>query len=596
MNPLQLRLPIPAHANTAQRAPRPDEIRHWLASLPAHDPTANLTQVAALLVRYNQHLLPTSQRFEAMQILQPWVQQRLPDLQQRYRDQSLPLTPKLQTLADNVFDLLDNMAQGYKQVITDAISDGGGDDLSPDTFLLALRQAIEQTGLLMLESYAQYRCEPAGLWGELHRLYTLAERNGLNTMAIDIRDANNQPVTTIQYTYLRIALLGLAQPYRLLSGQADALYGFLRQWTIGCRMLRKKNTLTEAGDCVVDLAGNRSPEITTQQTRFRPVDGCFLDISTLRDRLEELSRQKTDNRKQSLSDRMRRDLLIQLCTVWQGRSGRSAERHADGQHTLMMCIGLGAAHHQVSGEAEFTPEEDESEFHRPKKKGDHLSLQCKDTAPPQVTTTTTEGRDATRVSRFTTDMDVWDAVHDTQLHVRVLRDSAMAGYAVEPWLRINHSDGGVALLRMPDNRTRARVGVLTAYRDKGETLLWHIGTVRWLRINKQGRLTLGIQSLGNHMAAAAVRAIGGTGNGGEYFRSLLIDFTDTEGKTGKGLLVPVSIYDIGTQLVLNLKTKLKYVRLMRVIETTRSFTLFAFNTIEMPPQERARVQDLSKRT
>ncbi len=596
MNPLQLRLPIPAHADTEQRAPRPDEIRHWLASLPVHDPTANLAQVAALLVRYNQHRLPTSQRFEAMRILQSWIQRQLPGLRQKYRDQPLPLTPRRQTLANSVFDLLDNMAQGYKQVITDAISDTDGDDLSPDTFLLALRQAIEQTGLLMLESYAQYRSEPTGLWGELHRLYALAERNGLSTMAIDACDADHQPVTTIQYTYLRIALLGLAQPYRLLSGQADVLYDLLRQWTTGCRMVEKKNTPAEAGDCVVDLAGSRPPAMATQQTRFRPVDGRFLDISALRERLEKLSRQKTDNRRQSLSERMRRDLLIQLCNVWQGRSGRRAERYADGRQILMMCIGLGAAHHQVSGEAEFTPEEDESEFHHPQEKNDHLSLQCKDNAPLAITTTTAEGRDATRVSRFTADMDVWNAVHDTQLHVRVLRDSTMAGYTVEPWLCLNHSDGGVALLRMPDNRTQARVGVLTAYRHNDETLLWQIGTVRWLRIDEQGRLTLGIESLGNHMAAVAVRAIGGTGSGGEYFRSLLIDFIETKGKTGKGLLVPVSIYDIGTQLVLNLKTELKYVRLTRVIETTRSFTLFAFNTIEMPPQEKARIQGLPQKT
>jgi len=48
-------------------------------------------------------------------------------------------------------------------------------------------------------------------------------------------------------------------------------------------------------------------------------------------------------------------------------------------------------------------------------------------------------------------------------------------------------------------------------------------------------------------------------------------------------------------LVLNLKTELKYVRLTRIIETTSSFTLFAFNTIEMPPQEKARVQGLPQR-
>ena len=595
MNPLKLRLPIPARADIAQRAPRPDEIRDWLTSLPAHDPAANLIQVAALLVRYNQHTVPTSQRFAAMQILQPWLMRQLPALQQKYRDQSLPLTPRLQAQADEVFDLLDNLAQGYKQVISDAISDADADDLSPDTFLFALRQAIEQTGLLMLEAYAQYRSEPAGLWGELHRLYALAERNGLNTMAVNGRDADDQPLTTIQHTYLRIVLLGLAQPYRLLSGQADILYGFLRQWTIGCRMVEKKGTLAEAGDCVVDLAGSQPPEMATQQTRFRPVDGRFLDISALRKRVEEISRQRPDGGTQSLAERMHRDLLIQLCHVWQGRGERRSERHADGQQTFMMCIGLGAAHHQISNEAEFTPEEDESEFHRPRKRGNRLSLQARDDAPRQLTTKTADGREATRVSRFTTDADVWDAVHDTQLHARVLRESAMAGYAVEPWRCINHSDGGIALQRLPDNRARARVGALTAYRHEHEPSHWHIGTVRWQQINRQGQLELGIKSLGNHMAAVAVRAIGGAGSGGEYFRSLLIDFNDAQGHTGKGLLVPVSIYDTGTLLVLNLKVEMKYVRLTRIIETTSSFTLFAFDGIEMPPQEKARVQGLPER-
>ncbi len=595
MNPLKLRLPIPARADIAQRAPRPDEIRDWLTSLPARDSAANLIQVAALLVRYNQHTVPTSQRFAAMQILQPWLMRQLPALQQKYRDQSLPLTPRLQAQADEVFDLLDNLAQGYKQVISDAISDADADDLDPDTFLFALRQAIEQTGLLMLEAYAQYRSEPVGLWGELHRLYALAERNGLNTMAIDGSDADGQPLTTIQHVYLRIVLLGLAQPYRLLAGQADILYGFLRQWTIGCRLVEKKGTLAEAGDCVVDLAGSRPPEMATRQTRFRPVDGRFLDIGALRKRVEEISRQRPGGGTQSLAERMRRDLLIQLCKVWQGRGERRSERHADGQQTFMMSIGLGAAHHQISNEAEFTPEEDESEFHRPRKRGNRLSLQARDDAPRQLTTKTADGREATRVSRFTTDADVWDAVHDTQLHARVLRESAMAGYAVEPWRCINHSDGGIALQRLPDNRARARVGALTAYRHEHEPSHWHIGTVRWQQINRQGQLELGIKSLGNHMAAVAVRAIGGAGSGGEYFRSLLIDFNDAQGHTGKGLLVPVSIYDTGTLLVLNLKVEMKYVRLTRIIETTSSFTLFAFDGIEMPPQEKARVQGLPER-
>lgn len=213
-----------------------------------------------------------------------------------------------------------------------------------------------------------------------------------------------------------------------------------------------------------------------------------------------------------------------------------------------------------------------------------------------ITALTAHGADATRVSRFDTDSDVWNAVNDTQFHARVLRESAKAGYAVEPWQCINYSAGGVALQRCDDTRSQTRVGVLTAYRHEHEMNLWHVGIVRWLQVNAQNQLALGIMSLGNQMAAVAVRAIGGTGEGGEYFRSLLINLDNPNEKASKGILAPVSIYDVGTLLVLNMKTKLKYVRLTHIIETTSSFSLFAFSDIEMPPQEKARVQNLPQRT
>ena len=593
MNPLKLRLPIPARVDDSQRVPRAAEIRAWLDTLPAHEPRNCLIQVAALVVRHNQFPMPTTQRFEALQVLQPWIMQLLPGLQQKYHDQSLPLTPKLQTLADDVYQLLDDLSQGYKQVINDAISDD--DDMSPDSFHLALRQTIEQTGLLLLECYAQYRSEPVGLWGELHRLYALAERNGLHNMAIEATDVHGQPLTTIQYTYLRIALLGLAQPYRLLSGQADVLYRLLGGWTIGCRMVERRNTLAEAGDCVVDLAGSHAPEMATEQTRFRPVDGRFLDISALRQRLDKLSRQQDDDGELSLAERMRRDLLLRLRKVWEGRGERRSERHDDGHDDVMMCVGLGAAHHHISGEVEFAPEKSESEIHRPRKKDSGLELLSKNDEAmlqQEFGARTADGFEATRVSRFATEGDVWDAVNDTKLHARVLRESAMAGYAVEPWRRLNHSEGGVALRRPADNRAQARVGVLTAWRHEHEMNLWQVGSVRWMQLNARQELEVGVRSLGSRMAAVAVRAIGGTGSGGEYFRSLLVDFADESGQAAKGLLVPVSIYDIGTQLVLNLTSELKYVRLTRLIETTSSFSLFGFSAIEMPPQEKARVQSL----
>lgn len=599
MNPLKLRLPIPGRADPHQKVPSPANIRDWLATLSTHDTKASLLQASSLLVRLNLRPLPTTQRFETLQVIHPWVADVLPELQKKYREQSLPLSPKQQTLADEVYRLLDELAQGYKLVINDAVSNPDSDDMSPNTFQLALRQAIEQLGLLILESYAQFKTEPQGTWGELHRLYALAERNGLSTMAVETSNSNGEPLTTIQYTYLRIALLGLAQPYRLLAGQVDVLYRYLRTWTAGCRIVEKRNTLVEIGEIGVDLAGNRPPEIATSQTRFRPVDGRFLDISALRAQLDKICQADVDTATLTLAERLRRDLLLRLCLLWQGRGERTSERHPAPQSQVQMCIGLGAAHHQISGESAFTPEADENEYHRPTKHGESLSLAPKGHHDSQlmsgITALTAHGGDATRVSRFDTDSDVWNAVHDTQFHARVLRESATAGYAVETWQCINYSSGGVALQRCEGTRSQTRVGVLTAYRHEHDRHLWHVGIVRWLQINAQNQLALGIMSLGNHIAAVAVRAIGGTGAGGEYFRSLLIDLDSPSEKSAKGLLLPVSIYNTGTLLVINMKSELQYVRLTRIIETTSSFSLFAFSRIEMPPQEKARVQNLPQR-
>lgn len=600
MNPLKLRLPLPAPIDPDDPTPTPADVRTWLTTLPAHDAAASLLQAMSLLQRLNRRTLPTTRRFETLQSLRPWLLQRLPELQKRYRNKSLPLTKSLQRQADEVFQLLDELAQGYKLLINDAISNLDHDDMKPDTFLLALRQAIEQLGQLLQECYAQYRSEPAGSWGELHRLYALAERNGLNTMAIDGEDSTGQPLTNIQHTYLRIAMLGLAQPSRLLPGQADTLYVQLKKWTAGCRMFEKRATLAEAGDIVIDLAGDRPPQMATSQTRFRPVMGRFLNIDALRQRLEKLSQQVNERGQLSLTERMRRDLLFRLCQVWQGRGERQSERiRPDSDKAAILCVGLGAAHHNISGGGAFTPEADESNFHRPGKgDGNTLSLMPRDSSTSlrfDISAQTRDGRETTRVSRFDTDGDVWNAVHDTQHHARVLREAAAAGFATEPWRVINISDGGVALLRQPDSLLRARVGVLTAYHREDQPNLWHVGIVRWLQTNEQDQLALGIKSLGTHMVPIAVRAIAGTGNGGEYFRSLLIDIDEAGVEARKGLLVPVGIYDIGTQLVLNLKPSIKYAVLTHLIETTSAFSLFAFNVIDTPPHEKARIQMLPEK-
>ena len=612
MNPLKFRLPKQQQTDPNALRPRPSELAAWIKALPAINIESTAPLLEAILQSYNRCKMPAAVRLKSLITLQGTVDKILELLRNRYQHEALPLPAGSREQADLARQLLDEMALGFKLCLTDAVTDADDNDMSINLFVAALRLAIDQLGQQLLESYAQYAPPPAGLWGELHRLYQLAERNGLHMRVLSETEESANPLATIQHAYLRLVLLALTMPNHLMLGQARQIYDYLGSWTAGCRMIEKRDTVAETGDIFVDLDGERPPAVATGYARFRPVAGRFLDISQLQAQLDEIYAsidEQSPARKGiplTIAERLRRDLLNRLRKVWQGRADRASERSVDLASHLQLCIGLDAAHHFISEQREFTPERDEILYHRPQENDGGLSLLSGDEAPWTLeapSSTNQDGLDDTRLSRFGEEVDVWSTVHQTEIHTRSKREERMAHFRSEPWLCTNYSRGGLALRRLPDNQSRTRVGVVVAFRSDAATDdtaalenvsdNWQIGILRWLQDEPGHYFDIGIMTLADTGFPAAVRAIGGAGAGGEYFRSLLIT-PRSEEDAAPALLVPASIYDIGTQLVLNLQTTLKYVRLTQLLETSNAFSLFAFKEIAVPPAEQARIDALGR--
>ncbi|NOX76926.1 MAG: hypothetical protein GXP17_10020 [Gammaproteobacteria bacterium] len=603
MNPLKLHLPTPSKQDPAQHIPTTGEIATWLGTLDLDDSPNSYSQILGLLQRYNRLLLPAAERFHTIRLLQPAIISLLQPLQEQVRNKPLPLSTKQQSLAEQVHLLLEEMSFAFKLVVNDAIclADDVTGHLSHNDFLLALRQAIVQLGLLLLERYAMYAPAPPGLWGELHRLYHFAERNGLHTMTLEADADSADPLTTVKHTYLRVVLLALAEPNHLGQGQAERVYRYLESWTADCRLLNRKETAVNIGDIMVDLADDRAPVVAAGYTRFRPVEGRFLDISPLQQRLHEAtlcSNTETEQTSPSLAlvERIHQDFLDQLMTAWAGRSERGHERSPNHQDRVLVCVGLGAIHHFMDDEQDFHPEHREIYFYQPcGHKTGNLELMSR-TEASSLHTQDQPGFDSTRLSRFEAKVDVWDPLHDTEIRARALRESTMSDFVVEPWEINNVSKNGLGLRRHPDNRVRLRVGALVAIRAPEPGSDWRIGEIRWLHAplhdtsdpHGEPVLDIGIKTLSENTNTVAVRAIGGPGSGSEYFRSLLIG-ADASNFDERVLVVPASVYGVGTQLVLNLKTTIKYVRLTRVVETTSTFSLFAFADIEQPREEQKKI-------
>ncbi|MDT8385506.1 MAG: hypothetical protein RRB22_13950 [Gammaproteobacteria bacterium] len=597
MNPLKYRLPE-QQTDAGGLQPQPAALSAWVAAQPTINAQSTAPLLLALLQRYNRCQLPAATRLRAAIILQPVVDHTIKQLRNYYQNESLPLRSNARAQADLAAQLLDETAFAYKRVVADAVT--VDNDMSINLLVAALRLSIDQMGQQLLEAYSQYAPPPPGLWGELHRTYQLAERNGLHTRVLAenaCRGEAENPFATVQHGYLRVALLALTTPNHLMPGQAALIYGYLEKWTLGCRMLTKKVTLAETGDIVIDLAGERPPAVATGYARFRPVDGRFLDIRKLQEKLDEISA-SVDQKGQgglplTIAERLRRDLLTRLRAAWQGRSERRDQREDDRDSTVSLCLGLDACHHFMGGKIDFTPEKHEIHYHRPQEVGNGLQLVPTDDgwASAALGSTGPLGTDTTRLSHFGGTVDVWDAIHDTEIQARDRREASMANFRVEAWLCINQSAGGMALRRLPETQSRTRVGALVAFPTDPQHQHWTVGALRWLQDDPGSDFDIGVMTLTDTAIPIAVRAIGGAGSGGEYFRSLLIEGPEnpTADHTPDSLLVPASIYDLGTQLVLNRQTTLEYVRLTRLVETTSSFSRFEFRHIEVPPAEQAKI-------
>ena len=603
MNPLNLRMPKQGQGHLDAQQPRPSELSDWLKAQPAINLQSTAPLLLDLLQKYNRRLMPPEARLKALSHLKPAIESVLKLLREKYQDKSLPLTEKARGHSDMCLQFLDELSCGYKITVTQMVTEKIDHDTNAQFFTTTLYSAVDQLGQLLLENYSLYRPLLKGLWGELHRLYLLAEQNNVHNQVLPNGKTEPNPLATIQHAYLRTALLALTQPNHLMPGDVATIYEYLGKWTAGCRLIKKTGTAAEAGDIVIDLADERPPAIATGYARFRPVNGRFLDIIKLRAKLEGISNSIEEKQKArvhdvtlNIAERLQRDLLIRLNETWRGRAERESDRREDGESQISLCVGLDAAHHFTNGEQDYNPERDELYIHRPQQKNEDegLSLLAVNETPWDLdpsTSKTSDGLNQTRLSRFEIQTDVWETTHDSNIHVRDKREATWAHFQMGPWLRMNQSKGGMSLKRLPESQSRVRVGSLVAYLDHNATKIWKIGILRWLQDSQEKSFNVGVMTLAQSGIPVAIRAIGGAGAGGEYFRSLLVRSVLSDAKTAT-LLVPASIYDIGTQLVLNLQTELKYVRLTKMVETTSSFSLFEYKEITVPPAEQVKIDAL----
>jgi hypothetical protein len=290
-------------------------------------------------------------------------------------------------------------------------------------------------------------------------------------------------------------------------------------------------------------------------------------------------------------------MLFRLQKVWNERLERGAQRK-NANSRLRMVSSLSASHFFIDGQAEFYPESDEIRLYKPERNPESsqpgLSLMPIDYEPwkDEVDRHRVEADiEAQRLSLFNSNLDIWEKIFASKSHARALHELHAVRYTDHFWQLLNVSHNGMGVRYNASENARVSVGNIVAYHPEQDENQWCLGVVAWMKEYSADRLDMGIRIISGRPKAVAVRAISGAGCGSEYFRALLLTIEEA-GNNVTGLIVPASMYDVGTQVVLNFRTALQYVRLTEMIRTTACYSMFSFQEIAIPMIERTRIREI----
>jgi hypothetical protein len=456
------------------------------------------------------------------------------------------------------------MALGYKLIVKELVSFTRLKEFDQMLLTESIYMAMTFLSQRLVDAYGMYAPEPAKVWSDLHQLYKYAEAKQLLHQQVDdpYPDTPLPVQLNIDFVYKRILLLSLAEPYHLMQYEADDMYRLIASSVSNC-VIEPFSEFVTRGEYLIDLGSDSGPRFVEKEKQWQPLDPRMVDMSAVKlqlnihlQRLLSSSLNAAEFESVSLIERQQRDMLLRLADAWNAMLVRTAQRFALSAK-IELSSGLNASHHYVSDGIPFTPEMDEL----------RLVSNSDKKAPTESNNTI-----------FATAYQ--EALQKDRIHEK-------NNYALNPWSQKNISPIGIALnCKQTDNNIDVRVGELVTYRMAEKKLQrWQIGVIRWLQHEfteeAEGNVNVGIMNIANGAVPVGSKAIKGLGSGTDYFRGLLVPKQVSLNQT-RSLLLPALLYDVGTVLAINMKQRLFYAKLTRMLISTRSFTQFDFEIIKRP--------------
>jgi len=570
---MELRVPKLKKPGGSILKTNPESLKKWVDNLPLVNIELSAGRLEFGLSEINGVELSSSDRFEALELLTAPVTYVARSLKKKYLGKRFPLGKDQLGKSNQVIGLYLAMATGYKLLVVALDRETNADA----RLALPMQRAIRYLSESLIASYQIYSQHRTGIWEDLHTLYALAEKRGLQAHQETDTTLQKPDLTTVETAYKQILLLSLASPCGLRQSEIRLVYSLLGRWAPFSRLLAAKDH-DNMGFFSCHLASDEPPSYLVLRQRDRlDVEWRILDTSGMTEPANATLTELRD--KPGLRNTLPGEsTLKRLMLAWGVMPERQATRRRQ-EAPIQLVLGINAIHRLLTEAGLGDGGAVVRETHAPDREG---VLQDPTLERPTVIATrhSAPGKTVDGGSWQNSGAPSWGN-HPLRgafaLEPQSSTADANESLPIESWKMVDVSTGGYCLLWESNDVSSAQVGELLAIRTGAEDSndSWMLGVIRWMKFTPERGLVLGAQLMAS--GATPVRACLCTDKSAAENKSLGILLPgDKSLNQQASLLLPSLQFRTGCLCTLTREGNDEQIMLVRQMENTGSFTRFHF--------------------
>lgn len=569
---MELRIPKLKKPGGSIFKTNPESLKKWVENLPLVNIEISAGQLEFGLSEINGVELSSSERLEALELLTAPVTHVTRSLEKKYLGKRFPLGKDHLNKSNQVIGLYLAMATGYKLLVAALDRETNADARLATPMQRAIRYLSES----LISSYQIYSQHRAGIWEDLHTLYALAVKHGLQAHQETDTTLQKPDLTTVETAYKQILLLSLAGPYGLRQSEIRLVYNLLGRWAPFSRLLAAKDH-DNIGFFSCHLASDEPPSYLVLKQRDSLDDGWrILDTSGMTEPANATLTELHD--KPGLRNSLPgENTLKRLMLAWGVMPERQATRRRQ-EAPIQLVLGINAIHRLLSEPGLSDAGAAGGEKHAPDREE---FLHDPTFERPTVIATNHPARGKTAGGGWQNNGPRAGGNHPLRGAFALEPQSTTAGtnqtLPIESWKMVDVSAGGYCLLWESNDISSAQVGELVAIRAGAESGNdgWTLGVIRWMKFTPERGLVLGAQLMAS--GAAPVRVSLCVDKSAAENKSLGILLPESKPPSQQAsLLLPSLQFRTGCLSILTRGGSDEKIMLVRQIENTGSFSRYHF--------------------